>query len=336
MAADAPSPKRRRIPPLVRALVIAFAVVAASLVVTAAPAQAENTGQSVTALENEINAQWQSLEPTIESYDAVNAQYLAQLARANQLEAQIEPLAVKVAVAQARVGSMSAQLYEAGPTGGLALMLDTTTATNTLDMLATVNQMAVDRQREISATIKLRDQYEAQKAPIDALVTSLNAQRQSLAAQKRTIDQQIKSLDALRIKAWGSTVAPGATEPVACPQVYTGDRGSRAAAVACGKIGKRYVWDAAGPNTFDCSGLTMYSWGKVGVSLPHNAYAQKHSMPGVSFANLRPGDLIFYYSNIQHVAMYVGKGWMVNAPNSGDVVRMAKYNRYPVNSFGRP
>ena len=110
----------------------------------------------------------------------------------------------------------------------------------------------------------------------------------------------------------------------------------KAAKFACKQIGKSYVWAASGPSHYDCSGLTMASWASVGVSLPHNAYQQKHSMPSVSFSNLRPGDLIFYYATVHHVAIYVGNGWMVNAPQTGDVVRMAKYNAFPVVGYGRP
>src|SRR5215467_2347293 len=184
---------------------LALAVAAGSLFVTAAPAAASPSDQSVSALEQEIDAKWQALEPTIENYDAVNAQLQAQEAKAAKLEKAIEPLALQVTLAQARIGAMSAQLYESGPTGGLAMLLNATSTANALDLLTTVNQMAADRQDEIAATVQLKAKYEAQKAPIDALVTSLNAQKLALAAQKQTIDAQITALDKLRVKAWGKT-----------------------------------------------------------------------------------------------------------------------------------
>lgn len=338
MAGDAPSPARKRLPLLSRTLLVAFAVVAGSLLVTPSPAMADPTDQSVSALQKQIDAEWDALEPTIENYDAVNEQLQSQEAKAAKLEKAIEPLALQVTLAQARIGAMSAQLYESGPTGGLAMLLNANSTANAIDLLTTVNQMAADRQDEIAATVQLKAKYEAQKAPIDALVTSLSAQKLALAAQKQTIDAQISALDKLRVKVWGQDYAPGATRPVACPQVYHGDPGSRAAAAACTQIGKHYVWDTAGPNTYDCSGLTMWAWAKVGVNLPHNAYAQKHTVPYV-FTNrnlLKPGDLTFFYSNVHHVGIYVGNGWIVNAPNSGDVVRMAKLDHFPINSFGRP
>ena len=134
----------------------------------------------------------------------------------------------------------------------------------------------------------------------------------------------------------GKTVAPGPLRLAACPAVYTGDPGSRAAQWACNQIGKSYVFGADGPNTFDCSGLTMRAWGSVGVSLPHNAYQQKHSIAAVSFQNLKPGDLVFYFAGISHVTIYVGKGYVVSAPQTGDVVRMKRYNEITPVGYGRP
>jgi cell wall-associated NlpC family hydrolase len=256
---------------------------------------------SAADLENQINQKWNALEPTIENYDAVSEKLAAKQAQADKLQAKIEPLALQVTTAQARIGAMAAQLYEAGPNNVLNALLASDKDTDLLNLLGTVEQMAINRQAQLAATTKLVDQYKAQKKPIDALIASLAQQRAALAATKNKINAQITQLDALRIKLWGSTQEPGSTRPVACPQKYNGDPGSRAAAAACSKIGKRYVWGSGGPNTFDCSGLTMWSWAQVGVSLPHNAYQQKHSMPSVKgYASLRPGDLIFYYSGISH------------------------------------
>jgi cell wall-associated NlpC family hydrolase len=101
-------------------------------------------------------------------------------------------------------------------------------------------------------------------------------------------------------------------------------RGGAATAVATAlaQVGKPYVWGAAGPDSFDCSGLTMFAWAAAGVSLPHFSGAQYASTTHISLSELQPGDLVFYESPDQHVAMYIGGGQIVHAPHTGDVVRV--------------
>jgi peptidoglycan DL-endopeptidase CwlO len=99
-------------------------------------------------------------------------------------------------------------------------------------------------------------------------------------------------------------------------------RGAQVAAAAAAKTGKPYVYGAAGPNAFDCSGLTQYSLGAVGISVPHNADAQKSYGKAVSQSAALPGDLVFFLSGgyAYHVAIYAGGGYMYDAPNSGSTV----------------
>jgi cell wall-associated NlpC family hydrolase len=94
-----------------------------------------------------------------------------------------------------------------------------------------------------------------------------------------------------------------------------------AVSAAASQIGKPYRWGAAGPDSYDCSGLTMWAWSHGGVSLPHSSRAQYSSLPRVSLGQLAPGDLVFYGSPIHHVGIYKGGGVMIHAPQSGETVR---------------
>jgi cell wall-associated NlpC family hydrolase len=85
-------------------------------------------------------------------------------------------------------------------------------------------------------------------------------------------------------------------------------------------VGVPYVWGGMSPSGFDCSGLTMWAWRHAGVALPHSSAAQYGSLPHVSRGALRPGDLVFFYSPISHVEMYLGGGMMVGALTSGGSV----------------
>jgi cell wall-associated NlpC family hydrolase len=100
--------------------------------------------------------------------------------------------------------------------------------------------------------------------------------------------------------------------------------GAIAVSAAMAQRGVPYRFAASQPGVaFDCSGLTAYAWGQAGVSLPHQSRAQYASTPRVSMANLAPGDLIFYYSPISHVSLYIGGGQVVHAPATGDVVKVS-------------
>ena len=97
----------------------------------------------------------------------------------------------------------------------------------------------------------------------------------------------------------------------------------RAAAAAMSKLGSRYVFGAGGSNTFDCSGLVQWAYRQAGVSTAHYTGTFWSSYRHVSTAELRPGDLVFFYRDKHHVGIYIGGGMMVNAPHTGDVVRVA-------------
>ena len=98
--------------------------------------------------------------------------------------------------------------------------------------------------------------------------------------------------------------------------------GAQAVAIAQQYLGVPYVWGGASPSGFDCSGLVMYVYGQLGVSLPHNAAAQYASLPHVPLNDLQPGDLVFFYG-FGHVGIYVGGGTMIHAPHTGAVVSYA-------------
>lgn len=114
--------------------------------------------------------------------------------------------------------------------------------------------------------------------------------------------------------------------------------GRAAAAVqyAMAQVGDSYVYGAAGPNAFDCSGLTMMAWAQAGVGLPHSSSAQYGSGPHVAASDLRPGDLVFYYSPISHVGIYIGNGLIVHAANPGAGVRVADLYSMPYSGAVRP
>ncbi|MFS8200775.1 NlpC/P60 family protein [Streptomyces sp. CWNU-52B] len=106
-------------------------------------------------------------------------------------------------------------------------------------------------------------------------------------------------------------------------------RAAAAVSYAYAKLGSPYAWGATGPDAFDCSGLTQAAYRSAGVSLPRTTYAQIDAGRRVTRSELRPGDLVFFYSGISHVGLYVGNGQMVHAPNPSAPVRLAPIDEMP-------
>ncbi|MGE5829024.1 MAG: NlpC/P60 family protein [Micromonosporaceae bacterium] len=310
------------------------AVVAFALLLSPSVARAEPT---VAEIEQQINAIWADAEPLIEQYNAIHEQYQKNLAKQTALQKQIEPLQRQVELGQVRVGILAAHAYKGGQADAFNAILGSGSPDNLAEQLTLLDQLARDQQRQVAGVAALKAQYDEQKRPIDEIVAQLAAQDADLAARKKVIEDQLRKLQALRIKAYGSTGGTGSYRPWPCPSEYLPTAGYKAAQFACSQAGKPYVWAAAGPNSYDCSGLTMASWAKVGVFLPHNAAAQRRSMPYVSRANLQIGDLVFFYTDLHHVAIYVGNGKIMTAPTFGDHVRMREMDKAgPIHSFGRP
>lgn len=322
--------------PLAKVLLASFAAVIVGVLPAthayAAPAP------NVQQIEAQIDALWNQLEPLVEQYNGVHYQLQQNLAKQAAITKQLAPLQMQVDLSMTRVGAISASLYESGPGSHLAALLSAGSPEDFLGQLTTLNEMARQQQNQISATRSQVDEYNKQKAPLDALIAQQQQQDADLAAKKQQIQVQMDQLQKLRQQAYGASgAAPGGSlKPVACPVTYIGGAAGKAIGYACAHIGSPYVWAAAGPSTFDCSGLTMAAWAAAGFSLAHFTVTQKQQTMRISAADLRPGDLVFYFGDIHHVAIYAGGGWVVHAPHPGDRVRMAKMSEIgSINSYGR-
>ncbi|MCE7083308.1 NlpC/P60 family protein [Streptomyces sp. ST2-7A] len=127
----------------------------------------------------------------------------------------------------------------------------------------------------------------------------------------------------------GSGTATATTQTAPPTTAGGSGRAQTALSMAQSKIGSPYVYGSAGPSTFDCSGLTSWAYAQAGISLPRTSQAQANAGTRVSQSELQPGDLVFYYSGISHVGMYVGNGQIVHAPRPGSSVHYAGVNSMP-------
>ena len=322
-----------------RRLVTLASAAIAALAVGVLPATQAHATPTPQEVEAQIDTLWGTLEPLVEQYNGVHYQLTQNQAKQAALLKQMGPLQIQVDLAQVRVGAMSADLYMHGPGSTINALLESGTPADLIDRLNSVNELARQQQQTVAQAQQQVAQYATQKQALDLLVAQQQKQDADLAAKKSQIQTQLNQLEQLRTAAYGASgsSAGGSLKPVNCPYTYIGGAGGKAAQVACSLIGHPYGWGDAGPTYYDCSGLTMAAWAAAGVSLAHYTVTQHSQTKRISATDLQPGDLVFYGSDLHHVALYVGGGWVVHAPKPGDKVRMAQMGQIgSINSYGRP
>ncbi len=176
------------------------------------------------------------------------------------------------------------------------------------------------------------------QARADAAQAAAAARARAAAAHARTATKPATT------KTTKTTTKPTVTHPPRshgsppppAPSPSASGIGQRVVDYALARVGLAYVWGAAGPRAYDCSGLTMRAYQSVGISLPHSSSAQYGYGRHISASALRPGDLVFYYSPIHHVGIYIGHGMIVNAENPSVGVTIAPLYSMPYVGAVRP
>jgi cell wall-associated NlpC family hydrolase len=198
---------------------------------------------------------------------------------------------------------------------------------------AAATKAASDAKAAQAAAAKLTHDLAAKRSQLSKQAAQSKAMLDRLSASERQSFLDSQAAPAPRASRDETRTGTGTPPPV---NVAASGGAATAVAAAQAKLGSPYVWAAAGPSTFDCSGLTMYAWAQAGVSLPHSSTMQYSSGTKVSISSLQPGDLVFYGSPIHHVALYVGNGQVIHAPQTGDVVRYASVDMMPIVGAVRP
>jgi cell wall-associated NlpC family hydrolase len=198
---------------------------------------------------------------------------------------------------------------------------------------ASAQDIATRAQAQVDRVAAQKDDLDAQIAVYQAAYERLSEeeQRASRAAAERHAAEQAAAAQAAAAEAAGSSAAasrpapaaPRAAAPPAAPVLGGSAAARKAVDIAMAQIGDPYVWGAAGPDAFDCSGLVQYAYAAAGISLPHSSRMQSTMGAPVSRDALQPGDLVFFYSPVSHVGIYIGDGQMVHASTSGVPVKTA-------------
>ncbi|OKI58027.1 glycoside hydrolase [Micromonospora sp. CB01531] len=311
---------------VVRRLLTLVAAVAVGAGLLAAPAHA---APSVDEIDAQIDKQWEQLEPTIENYNKVRAQLKVNKKKSDDLEKKMVPLQLQSDLAMNQVGDMAARYYMRGPSQEIGALLTSTKPGILGEQLVILDHLAAEQKKQVASVLAVRDKYNRQKRKLDELIATQTKQSNDLAAKKKQIDSEIKRLTAM--------LPVTSIRPAGCPSIdgVVSSAARTAIKTACAQVGDPYVWGATGPNAFDCSGLTQYAYKAAGISLTHFTGAQWNEGRAVSRSDARPGDLVFFYSDLHHVGLYLGNGMMVHAPRTGKPVQVTKISYMPVAGFRR-
>ena len=243
----------------------------------------------------------------------------------------------QLAVQRVMAAEMSAQMKSYRDIGRQAAVAEEASAKSAADAKTAAEQAAAVRADLQSKQSKLQLQIAVVKSQYTALTPN---QRQALAAMPPIPAPPAPEVlppanDPGVLAAPPDGIPPGDVAP---PEAVPGGGAPEAATViqaALSRIGSPYSWGAAGPNAFDCSGLVMWSFQQAGISLPHSSQALAQGGQPVSRDQMQPGDLVTYYSDASHVAIYIGDGMMVHASTYGTPVRVAPVDNAPIYNVRR-
>ncbi|MFJ9106903.1 NlpC/P60 family protein [Streptomyces sp. NPDC102283] len=307
----------------------------------AAPAEPAPTAAQVRV---KVDRLYHDAEVATEKYNGAKEEAAAATRAVDSLTDEAARRTARLNTARHALGSLATAQYRSGtldPTLRLALSSDPDAFLQRASYLDRVG----DRQsgllhgirRQVSRITRVKARADQETERLAARRAELREHRTAIRAKLADARRLLDTLTADERAAYeraadarhggGPDHADRAANrvPVAAPN----SRAARAIAFANGAIGKPYVWGATGPNAFDCSGLTQAAWKAAGVSLPRTTYTQINAGARVPRSELAPGDLVFFYSGISHVGLYIGGGQMIHAPRPGAPVRIAPVDQMP-------
>ncbi|GGO49679.1 hypothetical protein GCM10012287_27590 [Streptomyces daqingensis] len=333
-------------PPRLRAVgagTLAAATVAA-LAFQPTPSVADPSGKPVSELLRELQVLYAKTETATGAYRRTAAKLDRQRERTEDAETALASVRTALAQSRREAGELARRQYRRADVGLPPLMqlLLTRDPRDVLDGMHVVTRVANHQARVVRRLVDGEHHHRELAARA----------RSALAKQKKLTDRQKKQRDEVRrslddVQGMLASLSPGelsrlrnletpqntvaqysVMSAAAAPAAATKRRmpssaGRQAVKFALRQLGKPYRYGAAGPKAFDCSGLTSKAWRKAGRSIPRTSQGQWKQLRRVPTNKMRPGDLVVYYKNAGHVALYVGRGRVVHAPRPGSEVKLA-------------
>jgi peptidoglycan DL-endopeptidase CwlO len=302
---------------------LAAVTAALALVVPGATSLAQTNAPAPTLAS--LEAQASRLEFQINALSEQFDGLRIQLNRA-QTDEQIANQAAKreaaaLAAGQTAIAQLAAESYMGSGLDPTMQMLSSGNPGQFLSQVSTVTELDDANGQRVSALTAIEAQDERAKQTAQQQVSYVEAIQAQMNARKAQIDADIDKVNSAAMsQAMAVYTRTGTYPPVTLPTATT--IGEQALQYAMTRQGDAYVWGAAGPDEFDCSGLVVWAFAQIGVSLPHYTGDLWDSGIHISRNQLEPGDLVFFFPDISHVGIFVGDGYMLNAPTFGMPVQI--------------
>ncbi|MFE6590317.1 NlpC/P60 family protein [Streptomyces sp. NPDC057781] len=336
---------------------VCTAAVAAGIVLAPAPAAAEpepGTGgdQSVAELLTDLQRLYQEAEKATETFNGTEERLKEQRAEVKRLDAELARTRLSLNDSRGAAGRLARQQYrDSGDLSPYLRLLLARDPRHALDQGHVIGQLARERADTVgrlTGVEKKADELAGRaRAALDeqaALAKRQEEERDDVRERLHAVEELLASLTPEELAALAEFeksgiaeqqerfLASGALGDDAKPSA----EGDRAVRFAVEQLGKPYEWGAEGPASYDCSGLTSVAWDRAGTPIPRTSQEQWARLDHVPLGELRPGDLVVYFPEATHVAMYLGDGMVVQAPRPGAEVKVSPIAANPVLGAVRP
>ncbi|GAA2108605.1 C40 family peptidase [Actinomadura alba] len=290
----------------------------------------------------ELTAQQEKLadqaEQLTEQYNGLRvrlqqAERAAKIAKANAVRQQ-----QALEEARAKVAQVAADSYKNGGVDPTITLATSTDPQALLDRSATLNYFAEQNGTHVSALLQTMQAATRARKAAEQRADQVNRLTGEARRKQRSVQKALSKVESKLGTGQRSTGGP-------IPNIAPGSASAKALGAveaALARLGTPYSWGGGGPSGptfgvaqganikgFDCSGLTLFAYAQVGISLPHYTGSQFNAGTRVTRDQLRPGDLVFFHTDLHHMGMYIGNGKMVHAPQTGDVVKISPLTGRP-------
>ena len=322
-----------------RGVVVAVALATATgvAVYTGAAGAGAAATPTIAQVKTEVNTLQAKMDKIDQQYDAADQNYSSAQARLVQVDKEATSAQARYATARHQLAQVAVSMYENSNQTSVLGLLSSGNPATVLSQASLILQVAGTHNEEATQFLlaaqdlaSVQQQQQRTEQGVAQIRAQLADEKTSLHKLLDTSQATLDSLTAAeQAQVTASTEgATGQTGTTTAPIAYTGPtttEADKAVAFAYAQLGKPYEWGATGPDSFDCSGLVQAAWAAAGLAIPRTTYEDWDDLPHIPVSQMVPGDLIIYNGE-GHVAIYVGDGYIIDAPHTGADVERVPYD----------